>query len=164
MEQNNGHWKNAFNYKYTGAYEMQPGETKTVTIKSTAKEAVKNTDGREDVCFVAYFTDAPKPMVLNKTNCKTISKLYGPFVENWIGKRITIKSENVKAFGEMVDALRVVSVKPPDATPKDYSLQIRMLKECTTLDDLAKIYKSLTREEQLATVKTKDELKTKLSK
>lgn len=157
------HWKQNFNYAFTGAYELQPGEERTLTIKETKKEEVANTNGGKELCFVAYFSESNKPMILNKTNCKTISKLYGPFVENWIGKRITIKSETVKAFGETVDALRVKNVMPQPAKPIDYSLQTKMLRDCQTIEDLQTVYKSLTPTEQAATVSVKDEMKTKLA-
>lgn len=156
------HWKQNFNYAFTGAYELQPGEERTLTIKETKKEEVANTNGGKEICFVAYFSESSKPMILNKTNCKTISKLYGPFVENWNGKRITIKAESVKAFGETVDALRVKNIMPQAAKPVDYSLQMKMLRECQTIEDLQTIYGSMTTEQKAATVNVKDEMKGKL--
>ena len=105
------HWKQNFDYKFTGAYELQPGEMKTLTIKNTGHAEVMNQQGKKETCFVAYFEgNNQKPMVLNKTNCKTIGKLYGDMIEDWTGKQITIKSEKVKAFGELVDALRIVPI------------------------------------------------------
>jgi hypothetical protein len=157
------HWKQNFNYAFTGAYELQPGEERTLTIKETKKEEVANTNGGKELCFVAYFSESNKPMILNKTNCKTISKLYGPFVENWVGKRITIKAEPVKAFGELVDALRVKNIKPAELKPVDYSQQIKMLQECQTIEDLATVYKSFTQTQQAATVSVKDECKAKFT-
>ena len=44
------HWKKHFNYKYTGAYEMLPGEEKTLTFLRTADELVKNEKGEEGLC------------------------------------------------------------------------------------------------------------------
>ena len=47
-------------------------------------------------------------MILNVTNCKTIAKIYdSPYIEDWIGKYITVYSAKVKAFGETVEALRI---------------------------------------------------------
>jgi hypothetical protein len=49
-------------------------------------------------------------MILNSTNIKTICKaLSSPFIEDWVGKNIEITVNRIKAFGEMHDALRVVS-------------------------------------------------------
>jgi hypothetical protein len=107
------HWKNEFNYDYLGAYSLLPGEEKTLTIKEINKQKVKNVDGKEQECLVAYFLEPEKPMILNKTNCKIITKVYGtPYTENWKGVRIIIHALTVKAFGEMVDALRVKNENP----------------------------------------------------
>ena len=127
------HWKNNFDYKFTGAYELAPGEEKTVTILKTCKEEVNSTDGTKKLCLVIYFKDAPKPMVLNKTNCKTIEKMYTPFVENWPGKRITVFAAKVKAFGEVVEALRIRPTVPKEVASIDWSKKIN---DCKTLEEL----------------------------
>lgn len=155
------HWKQNFNYKYTGAYELAPGEERTRTIQRTNTEDVVSTDGKSQKCFVAYFKDEAKPMVLNKTNCKTLAKLYGPQIEDWVGKAIIIKAEQVKAFGEVVDALRIKNVKPVQSI-KDYSICEFKLKACKTLDELKAVYSSLTKEEQAGTSLIKDQLKANL--
>ena len=42
-----------------------------------------------------------KPMILNRTNCKTIAKLHGsPEVEDWVGKKIQIYATTTKVAGE----------------------------------------------------------------
>ena len=66
------HWKKYTNPNYLGAYAFQPGEEKTVTIKEVKREAVQNQSGTEE-CTVAHFVEDVKPLILNKTNCKTIS-------------------------------------------------------------------------------------------
>jgi hypothetical protein len=43
---------------------------------------------------------------------KIIAKVVdSPYIEDWIGKNIVIYSAKVKAFGEVVDALRVKNIK-----------------------------------------------------
>lgn len=155
------HWKQNFDYKYTGAYELSPGETRTLTIKRTCNEDVMSTSGQKQNCFVAYFNEHSKPMVLNKTNCKTISKLHGPFVEKWIGKKITIEARQVKAFGEMVDALRVRNSIPVDTAIDTKAIEFK-LDVCSNLDELKEVYMSLSKPEQFAMAAYKDRLKSKL--
>lgn len=135
------HWKQAFDYKYTGAYELQPNEEKVVTIKKVCKEEVNSTDGKKSMCLVAYFNESSKPMVLNKTNCKTIEKLYSPFTEEWIGKKITVFAQKVKAFGDTVDALRIRPTRPIEKAI-DYSVQIKQINDCKTLDELKAVWTS----------------------
>lgn len=104
------HWKKLDNPDYLGAYALQPGKDLVAQIKSVGQEEVYNpTNNKKEVCTVAHFTDGEiKPMILNTTNCKTISKIYGtPYIEDWAGKSIAIYIAKVKAFGDVVEALRI---------------------------------------------------------
>jgi hypothetical protein len=102
------HWKKLTNPKFIGAYDLQPGQEVKVTIKSVAVEMVKGNDGKEEQCIVAQLEGAKKPMILNKTNCKIISRVLDtPYIENWAGKQIIIYSAKVSAFGQEMEALRV---------------------------------------------------------
>ena len=49
------HWKEIMEYTYLGAYSLDDGKDRILTVKSAAKEAVKNEDGKEDHCLVLYF-------------------------------------------------------------------------------------------------------------
>lgn len=107
------HWKKLTNPDYLGSYALDPDKDLIVTIKSVSNEVVKGPDGKEEECIVARFIDGTKPMILNATNCKTISQVYGtPYIEDWCGKSIQIYIAQVKAFGEVVDALRIRKKKP----------------------------------------------------
>lgn len=47
-------------------------------------------------------------MILNRTNCKTMTKIFKtPNFEEWVNKQIQIGSVMVDAFGEKVDSLRI---------------------------------------------------------
>lgn len=107
------HWKKLTNPNYIGSHDLQPGQKLIVTIESVQQEVVKGQDGKEETCIVARIKGAKKPMILNKTNCKIIAKVYDtPYIEEWSGKQIIIYSAKVRAFGEIVDALRVENKKP----------------------------------------------------
>ena len=115
------HWKKKFNYEYLGSYSLADGKDVTLTIQVVKDDSVTGGDGKKQVCPVAYFkekADWIKPMILNRTNCKIIEKIYGtPFTEDWAGKQITIYISNgVKAFGDVVDALRIRTKKPEKPT------------------------------------------------
>lgn len=103
------HWKKLTNPDYLGAYALEPGHDLIVTIASVANETVTGTDGKKETCMVMRFRENVKPMVLNATNSKTITKLLKtPYIEYWAGRKIQIfVQEGVKAFGETVDALRI---------------------------------------------------------
>lgn len=119
------HWKKLTNPDYFGAYSLQQGEERVVEILSVSREQVTGADGKKDECTVA-FLKGEKPLILNKTNCKTISKvLKTPFIEEWVGTKIILYSEPVKAFGEVVDAIRVKNATPtiPVLTPESKQWQ-----------------------------------------
>lgn len=109
------HWKKLTNPNYLGAYSIEDGKDLILTIDRVINEMVTGTDGKKEECVVAYFRENVKPMILNTTNMKTISKVYGtPYIEDWHNKKIRVGIEKVKAFGEVVEALRVRKEKPQD--------------------------------------------------
>lgn len=109
------HWKKLTNPNYLGAYSIEDGKDLILTIDRVINEMVTGTDGKKEECVVAYFRENVKPMILNTTNMKTITKVYGtPFIEDWHNKKIRVGIEKVKAFGEVVEALRVRKEKPQD--------------------------------------------------
>lgn len=106
---NKTHWKKLTNPDYLGAYALEYGKDLVVQIAGVGREMVAGPDGKKEECTVCHFTDKSiKPMILNVTNCKTIAKLYNtPFIEEWSGKYISVYIAKVRAFGDVVEALRV---------------------------------------------------------
>ena len=58
------HWKTQFNYDYLGAYRLPDGKDIILTIRETKKEQVVGASGKKEECFVAYFFENVKPMIL----------------------------------------------------------------------------------------------------
>jgi hypothetical protein len=111
------HWKKTMNPNYLGAYALEPNEDLVVEITEVKTESVMNADGRNEECLVAHLKDQ-KPLIVNKTNAKVIAKVAGSnYIEDWKGKQIALYISNVKAFGELVEAIRVRTV-PPKAKSK----------------------------------------------
>ena len=112
------HWKKLTNPNYLGAYAFAPGEEKIVTIDYVAQESVVGTEGKTDICIVAHLV-GEKPLILNKTNCKAITKLLKtPYIEEWGGHRIVLAVQMVRAFGEDVEAVRVKPKIPGEICEK----------------------------------------------
>lgn len=113
------HWKRLINPDYIGAYVLQPGQDMTVTIASVSRQMVVSTGGKKEECTVAKLI-GHKPLILNVTNSKSIAKLYGPFIEDWAGKKITLYASTAKLAGETVECLRIRPVLPdePQQKPK----------------------------------------------
>lgn len=106
------HFKKLRNPNYIGSYELMVGNSSidlNVTIERAVKEMVQNGDKKEEAMVI--YLKGHKPMIVNSTNAKAISKaLNSPFIEDWIGKEITLYVAKIKAFGEFVDALRVKTI------------------------------------------------------
>lgn len=112
------HWKKLAPSNYIGAWDLE--DDTIVTIVSISQEKVKpNASAPEEECVVMKLKEFDKPMIVNKTNLKSIEKATGTaYVEDWIGKQITLFVKNVKAFGEMVNAIRIRQQAPqPKAKP-----------------------------------------------
>lgn len=112
------HWKKLTNPNYIGAYSLDPGQELNVMIEKVVREKVKGADGKEEECTVAYLK-GQKPFILNATNSKAITAALGtPYIEQWKGKSITIYAAKIKAFGELMEALRVKTLAPVIKLPE----------------------------------------------
>jgi len=115
------HWKKLNNPDYIGAYELMRGDTPvelTVTMQTVSQRTVKGADGKSDMCLVADL-DGFKPFIINSTNAKMITKLLAtPYIEDWKGKKIILVVKKIKAFGDVVDALRVKDTLPNAKLPE----------------------------------------------
>jgi len=115
------HWKKLDNPNYLGAYSLMVGDKTselTAKINKVVNEEVRTAKGPVN-CKVMYLQGC-KPMILNTTNSKIIEKIYKtPYIEDWIGQKITIYVANINAFGEFIDCLRVrPSISKEPAKPE----------------------------------------------
>lgn len=119
METTKKHWKQEFNYEYLGAQDLPGGKNVILTIAGFGRKDVKDQNGKTENCFICMFKEkGVKPMVLNKTNCKTLQRIFAtPYEVEWIGRNIELTTEKVKAFGDVVDALRIVPKIPKLTKP-----------------------------------------------
>jgi len=119
MEQKT-HWKKRFNYEHLGAHDLPGGKDIVLTIQRIDSKEVANRNGEKGICTVCYLNEVSKPMILNRTNCKTLTKLSGsPHLEDWPGLRIQVGAARIKAFGEVTDSLciRPFAPKPVNEKP-----------------------------------------------
>lgn len=142
------HWKKLTNPNYLGAYSIENGQDLILTIKYVQEEKVTGTDGKKDDCVVCHFVENAKPMILNATNMKTITKLYKtPYIEEWAGKKIQIGVEKVKAFGDIVEALRIRKIIP--------NIQSAALPKCENCGNDIQPLNSMTSEQVAAYTRSK---------
>jgi len=110
---NKTHWKKTFNKDYLGAHDLEENKDIKVVIDYVVVKGIKDPQGNSSNCNVAYFKDKTKPMILNVTACKQIKKFSGSnYIEDWKNIPIQIYVREVKAFGEVVEALRIREQQP----------------------------------------------------
>lgn len=109
------HWKKMTDPKYIGSHDFQPGQELKVTIDKIENVDIELYNGKKlevKNCILAHFKGAKKPLILNKENMKVITKVTGtPYIEQWVGKELTLYVTKVAAFGSMVDAVRVKFIR-----------------------------------------------------
>lgn len=144
------HWKRLINPDYIGAYSLDEGQDLTVVIDSVQVEEVKGTGGKKEDCTVARLRNQ-KPLILNVTNSKMIAKLYGPFIEDWAGKAITLYASTTKLAGETVECLRirpkVAERVKPSITDKRLDAAIAQIKAGAYTEEKLRANFSLTDEQ-----------------
>lgn len=83
------------------------GSSMVVTIKAVdQKETYDQQKGKKDLKWSVEFEEC-KPLVLNKTNIKTLMRIFGKDTNQCIGHKIQLVVEEVKAFGEKTTGIRI---------------------------------------------------------
>lgn len=100
------HWKKLVDPRFIGAYSLPNGEDLTVTIDFVRSEEITTIGGKKEQHTIAHLC-GQKPMILNATNSKSIHKLYGPYIEEWVGQQITLFASTAKLGNELVECLRI---------------------------------------------------------
>jgi hypothetical protein len=98
----------------------------TVTIESVSLEKMHDKTGKEIEKPIVRFLVLPKALVTNKTNWKMLIKLFGEDMDVWKRKRITMMTIPVDAFGETVDAIRLIPVKAAGPNTKEQQIMTEM--------------------------------------
>ena len=103
------HWKSLTAAEYLGAFSVPDGKDLVLTIDKVVKERVTGNNGKKEDLMVCHFKERDAlPMIVNKTNAKTITKVVGsPFVEEWSGHKIALYADTTRFGGDIVECLRI---------------------------------------------------------
>jgi hypothetical protein len=97
----------AFPSKYMNASDLEEGDI-TVTIAGAEWHEFKQQGKPTPESKPVLLLENEKPLVLNKTNFKTISDILGSDdTDDWTGQQITLTAVQVESFGEQTMAVRV---------------------------------------------------------
>ena len=114
MEPNKTHWREFHPTDYLGAYAFEPNEDKILTIREAHHGRDKGEKGQSEDCLVIHWNERDvKPLIVNVTNSKAISKVAkSSYIEDWKGVAVSLYTAEVNAFGETVEAVRVRQTPP----------------------------------------------------
>ena len=107
-------WKKGIDPNYIGSHELDNGDgTYREAIATITKAVIEETKTQEGKVAVVLYLKEFKPVILNATNGKAMKAMYGRYIEDWVGKKITLYvQKGVKAFGDVTDAIRIKKQKP----------------------------------------------------
>ena len=111
------HWRKIIDPEWIGAYVLPNQQPITVQIDRVVAQKSMKVAGKVKDANVAHFKPNQyftKPMLLNPTNCKRLSKLTGSqYIDDWAGTFVTLQAELDKMPDGTKDyALRISPIKP----------------------------------------------------
>jgi hypothetical protein len=145
-----------------------------VTIKEAYFAKGIDVSGNKTDGYFLEFIEDLKPMLVNSVNRKTIASIVkintgcnsteSRNIGNWVGTKLDLYFDaSVKMMGQVVGGIRVKPQSP--IVQINDTKAIAILNESKSLDELKTNWSKLSKDEQAfpTVLKTKDELKTKLS-
>jgi len=138
------HWRTIHTSDYLASVDID-GNT-DVTIRSVSAKTETFDKGKKETLPVAQLEGDYKPLILNRTNCKTLEKLSGsPDIEDWSGLTVTLTVEKVRFGSEMVDGIRIAPVLPNRIDP---TKAIAAINGCVSLEQLKSVWSGLDADER----------------
>jgi hypothetical protein len=110
-------WDELFPGRFLKSCDLR-GKAVTVTIAKIHQERI---DGTWELILTFREGADKRELGCNRTNGEHIRAMFGKNPTKWIGKRITLGSEQVWGWGEKVDAIRVIG--SPDI-PQDIRVNV----------------------------------------
>jgi hypothetical protein len=105
-------YRSFYDSNWLYAFDLQ-GRDVTVTIREVKVAKVKNAT-KEERKPILYFKESKdaRGLVLCKTNGHSIAAMYGPNVDLWPEKRITLYPTQTNFGGKQVDCIRIRPMIP----------------------------------------------------
>jgi hypothetical protein len=111
-------YRSLYDKDFIGAWDLKDKDV-TVTITKVKGGELVGVGGRKSKKPVVYMKGTEKGFAVNATNGKAIASMYGTFVQDWVGKRITLyksTTRNPNGDGE-VECIRVRPQAPAASSP-----------------------------------------------
>lgn len=109
-------YRSLYDKEFIGAWDLKDRDV-TVTITRVVAGSLTSVGGRKSKKPVVYMKGTEKGFAVNATNGKSIAAMYGTYVEEWVGKRITLyKSMTRSPQGD--GEVECIRVRPQIPAPK----------------------------------------------
>lgn len=114
-------YRKFFDKPYLGHWDLPDGRDVVVTIEKVEAGELHVPGKKPEKKPLITLRKTEKKMVCNATNSKTIAKMYGVNVEDWVGKAIALYKTTTNAQGgEQVECIRVRPTAPkPKKRPEE---------------------------------------------
>lgn len=99
-------YRKFFDKEMLGAWDL-PDRDVVVTIASAGGGELTGLGGRKTKKPIISIVGKDKKIAINATNGKAIAGMYGVYVQDWVGKKITIYKTQTQMGGETVDCIRI---------------------------------------------------------
>ena len=110
------HWKKVVSDpNFIGEADFAEGEEKVLTLDYVNhNETITTAEGKSQKAVAHWKEPGNKPMILNVERSKAMEKVAGsPYFEDWQGVKFQLYiKKGIKAFGDIVNAVRVRPYKP----------------------------------------------------
>lgn len=138
------HWKSLTDTPYLGAWDFPQERTGTI-VKVEGVKLPGTGKIKANRKPVLHFKGSEKPLVVNATIGKTIAAMYGPDIEKWVGKRITMYATTCRAADGSgdVDCVRVRPMVPKgvgspiESQPVDSAMRDRQIANASQIAEIA---------------------------
>lgn len=110
-------YRRLFDKEFLGAWDL-PDRDVVVTIAAAGGGELVGPGGRKTKKPVISFVGKEKKMAINATNGKALAGMYGPFVQDWVGKKCTLYKTQTQMGGETMDCIRIRPQIPQVQAPR----------------------------------------------
>lgn len=115
-------WDELYPGRFLKASDFK-GKQVTLRISAVNLEELASDDGGAKVKGVISFEKTEKMLALNRTNGICLKAMFGKKVQDWVGRYVTLMPTEVKAFGQVEDAIRVYG--SPEI-PRDVEISVQL--------------------------------------
>lgn len=114
MSERKDDYRRFFDKEFLGAWDL-PERDVVVTIAAAGGGELVGPGGRKSKKPVISFVGKEKKMAINATNGKALAGMYGNYVQDWVGKKVTLFKSTTQMGGETMECIRIRPQIPKEA-------------------------------------------------